>query len=66
MQQFNTNNCPIPFEDRHWSHYRKNFLNCKEKQKRHKGLVVICNLMIQIGGKLGEIATVAKLHIKTK
>eukprot|EP00957_Ditylum_brightwellii_P197059 15012544-Ditylum_brightwellii.AAC.1 len=84
----------------YWSHYRTNFLDCKQKQRRQnsiggplikskevadnrerwtifvmcmwsnvmKGsmLVVLSNLMIQIGGRLSEIATLAKPHIKAK
>eukprot|EP00957_Ditylum_brightwellii_P059210 4493986-Ditylum_brightwellii.AAC.1 len=99
-RKFNKNDCPIPFEDSIWSHYRKNILDCKEKHLRQKDLggslikskeiadnrdcstifvmcmwsnlmkgsmcVVICNLMIKIGGRLSEIATVVKSHIKAK
>eukprot|EP00957_Ditylum_brightwellii_P182155 13878299-Ditylum_brightwellii.AAC.1 len=38
MQHFNKTECPKPFEDSFWFHYRKNILDCKETQKRQKGL----------------------------
>eukprot|EP00957_Ditylum_brightwellii_P084279 6407908-Ditylum_brightwellii.AAC.1 len=87
MQRFNHQPHPRPFEDRFWSVYRKNILDCKEGQKRQKGLrgsfiklkeiadnkdcwtiFVICmwSNLIKIRGRLSEIATVAKSHIKAK
>eukprot|EP00957_Ditylum_brightwellii_P003614 273906-Ditylum_brightwellii.AAC.1 len=65
-QKFHHHPCPIPFEDRCESVNRNIILNCKGKQKRRKGLRVLCKLMIQIGGRLSEIATVTKSHIKAK
>eukprot|EP00957_Ditylum_brightwellii_P004044 307391-Ditylum_brightwellii.AAC.1 len=38
MQKFNTQPCPRPFEDRFWSVYRRNILDCKEGKKGRRVL----------------------------
>eukprot|EP00957_Ditylum_brightwellii_P066422 5042620-Ditylum_brightwellii.AAC.1 len=81
----NTQPCPIPFEDRFGGVYRRKNLDCKEGQKRQKGLegslikskeiadnrdhlsIWMMSLWSNlIGGRVNDILTDAKSHIKAK